>query len=109
MALKHAEPMEVIDVRPLGTKLRAAVTHSLLKTAHLQLMRVVLPQGQSLPEHRVGGDISVQCLEGQALVTTPSRSCQLEAGDLVVLPGGEPHAVRALRDTSLLVSVLLHA
>jgi quercetin dioxygenase-like cupin family protein len=109
MALKHAEPMDVIDVRPLGAQLRSSVTHSLLKTPRLQLMRVVLPQGQSLPEHHVSGDVSVQCLEGQAQVTTPSRSCQLDAGDLVVVAGGEPHAVHALRDTSLLVSVLLHA
>jgi quercetin dioxygenase-like cupin family protein len=33
----------------------------------------------------------------------------LSAGQVVVLPAGEPHAVRKLSDTSLLVTVALHA
>ena len=108
MALPHAEPLDIIDVRPLASGLRDAVTTSLLKTPSLQLMRLVLPAGQGLPEHSVPGAITVQCLEGEALVTTPSRTCHLQAGRLVMLAGGEPHAVRAVTDASLLVTVLLH-
>jgi quercetin dioxygenase-like cupin family protein len=50
----------------------------------------------------------VQCIEGEAVVTTPSRACRLGAGQLVMLLGGEPHAVKAVTDASLLVTVLLH-
>ena len=107
MALPHAQPLDIIDVRPLGPGLRDAVTTSLIKTPTLQLMRLVLQSGLGLPEHSVAGAISVQCLEGEAVVTTPSRTCHLGAGRLVVLDGGEPHAVRAVTDTSLLVTVLL--
>lgn len=107
MALPHAQPLDIIDVRPLGAGLLAAVTHSLLKTPTLQLMRVVLPAGHGLPEHHVAGAITVHCLEGEAEVATPSRQCRLSAGQLVMLDGGEPHAVTALTDTSLLVTVLL--
>ncbi|MDP3872066.1 MAG: cupin domain-containing protein [Methyloversatilis sp.] len=108
MALPHARPLDVIDLRPLGPGLQAAVTTSLLKTPSLQLMRLVLPAGQGLPEHSVLGAITVLCLEGEAVVTTPSRRCPLGAGQLVMLEGGEPHAVQALTDASLLVTVLLH-
>ena len=107
MALPHAQPLDIIDVRPLGAGLRDAVTTSLIKTPTLQLMRLVLQAGLGLPEHSVAGAISVQCLEGEAVVTTPSRTCHLGAGRLVVLDGGEPHAVRAVTDASLLVTVLL--
>jgi quercetin dioxygenase-like cupin family protein len=107
MALKHAQPLEVIDIRPLGPRLVESVTSSLLKTATLQLMRVVLRAGKRLPEHKVAGEISVQCLEGEAVVTTPTRSCPLSAGHVVVVPGGEPHSVLAITDASLLVTVLL--
>lgn len=108
MALPHAQPLDIIDLRPLGTGLAGAVTTSLLKTPSLQLMRLVLPAGQGLPEHSVPGSITVLCLEGEAVVTTPSRRCVLGAGRLVVLEGGEPHSVQALTDASLLVTVLLH-
>ena len=107
MALKHALPLEVMDIRPLGQSLAAAVSSSLLKTPTLQLMRVVLQAGKQLPEHHVAGEISVQCLEGDAVVATPQRSINLAAGHVVVLPAGEPHAVLAVTDTSLLVTVLL--
>ena len=108
MALAHAQPLEMIDVRPLGPRLRESVTTSLLKTPTLQLMRLVLPAGQGLPEHQVPGAITVHCLEGEAVVTTPKRTCHLGAGQLVMLVGAEPHAVRAVTDASLLVTVLLH-
>ena len=107
MALTHAQALDIIDIRPLGSGLDDAVTTSLIKTSALQLMRLVLRAGQALPEHSVAGAITVQCLEGEAELTTSSRSCHLGAGRLVVLNGGEPHAVRAVTDASLLVTISL--
>ena len=107
MALPHARPLDIIDVRPLGSGLRDAVTSSLLKTPTIQLMRLVLRAGLGLPDHSVAGAISVQCIEGEAVVTTSERDCPLHAGQLVVLAGGEVHAVRAVTDASLLVTILL--
>ena len=108
MALPHAQPLDVIDVRPLAADLQGAGTTSLLKVQALQLMRLVLRAGHGLPQHSVPGAITIHCLEGEASVTTPSRSCDLRAGQLVMLDGGEPHAVTAITDASLLVTVLLH-
>ena len=108
MALPHAQPLDVIDLRPLDAGLRGAVTSSLLKTPALQLMRLVLRAGHGLPQHSVPGAITIHCLEGEATVTTASRSCDLLAGQLLMLTGGEPHAVQAITDASLLVTVLLH-
>lgn len=108
MALPHAQALDIIDLRPLGPALRDAVTTSLLKTPSLQLMRLVLPAGQGLPTHSVLGAITVHCIEGEAVVTTRTRTCRLLAGQLVMLEGGEPHAVQAVTDASLLVTVLLH-
>lgn len=104
MALKHAQPLEVIDLHAEANG--TAVSSSLLKTARLQLMRVLLAAGQSLPEHHVPGEITVQCLSGAADVVTPSRKCRLVPGSLVMLPAAEPHRVQAHRDTMLLVTVL---
>jgi quercetin dioxygenase-like cupin family protein len=108
MALQHAKSLDVIDVSPLGAALVCTVTHSLLKTPTLQLMRVVLRAGASLPEHSVAGAITVQCIEGLAVVSAGARQCHLAAGQLVMLEGHESHAVQATTDCSLLVSVLLH-
>jgi len=107
MALEHARALETIDVRPLGSAWIAARSHSLLKTQHLQLMRLLLRRGEALPEHHVPGEITIHCLEGEASVGTPSHEVHLLAGQLVMLPGGVAHTVTALADASLLVTVLL--
>lgn len=84
------------------------MTTSLHKTLSLQLMRLVLRAGSGLPAHSVPGAITIHCLEGEAVVTTSGRSCDLRAGQLVMLNGGEPLEVKATTDVSLLVTVLLH-
>ncbi|WP_341916730.1 cupin domain-containing protein [Polaromonas sp. YR568] len=108
MALDHAQPLDIINVQPLAGKLQGVKTHSLLKTGKLQLMRLVLAAGQSVPEHQVPGEITIQCLEGETVVSTPGLSRTLRAGELMALPGGEPHALKASTAASLLVTILLH-
>jgi quercetin dioxygenase-like cupin family protein len=107
MALPHAQPLDVIDLQPLGTALRESVTTSLLKEPPIQLIRLVLRAGEGMPQHHVDSAITLLCIEGQAEVGTPERQCRLKAGELVMIEGGQPHTVRALTDTSLLLTILL--
>ena len=107
MALQHSQPLEVIDMRPLGSRLRESKTCSLLKTDHLQLMRVVLLERQALPQHHVPGKMTLLCIEGQVRVNVRAGTHELGAGELMMLPADEPHAVVAVRDASLLMTVLL--
>ena len=109
MALVHAQPLDVINLQPLGAQLPDVKTHSLLKTGKLQLMRLVMATGQSVPEHHVAGEITIHCLEGSVLVRTPGRSTALAAGELMALSAREPHALQAVTDASLLVTILLTA
>ncbi len=108
MALIHAQPLEVIDLNASDAALGTSISSSLLKTPHLQLMRVVLAAGHALPEHHVPGEITIQCLSGEVDVGTPSSTCRLFAGFLVMLPAAEPHSVKALSDSVLLVTVVHH-
>ena len=43
MALPHAHPLDVIDIRPLGPALHDSVSTSLIKTDRIQLLHLVLP------------------------------------------------------------------
>lgn len=108
MALVHAQPLDVISVRPLATRITGTKTHSLLKTERVQLIRLVLTAGQTVPEHQVAGELTLHCLEGQVLVKTPGRQCRLAEGEMMLLPAQEPHALEAQADSSLLATLLLH-
>jgi quercetin dioxygenase-like cupin family protein len=107
MAIEHALPGEVIDVRPLGSSLSTQKTTALFKAEDLEVMRLVLLAGRSLPPHKVPGEITIQCVEGALDVTAEGQSHVLRAGHLLYLPGDVLHGVTALEDASALVTVAL--
>lgn len=107
MSLSHASSGEVIDVRPLGSKLHQAVSTALVKTARLEVIRLVLTAGKSIPEHRVAGEMTIQCIEGTVELHAHGRVLTLHAGDLVFLQGGEPYSFHAVESCSLLHTIQL--
>lgn len=106
MALHHAAPLDVISLKPQALTRESERSHSLLRTDDFQLIHIALGPGDEMPEHTVAGPLTLQCLEGQAQVLTPRGTCALHAGELVMLPGGEPHAVRSQTGGMLLLTLV---
>ena len=106
MSIQHAAPGEVVSLM-LGDSLARAKTSTVAKTADLELIRLVLPAGKAIPTHRAPGEITVQCLEGHVMFTAAGKTQDLTAGQLLYLSAGQPHAVQAIVDSSLLVTMLL--
>lgn len=109
MAIPHAEPGDVIDVRPLGLALATARSHALFKSSDLELMRLVLRPGEGMPSHSVAGEITLLCIEGRVAFSGESGPRELAAGELIHLCGDDVHALRALEDSSLLLTIVLKA
>lgn len=107
MAIKHALPAQAVDVQPLGSALATGRTTALFKSSDLEVMRLVLMAGKSLPPHKVPGEITVQCIEGAIDVTVENESHVLHAEQLLYLPGNVLHGVTALENSSALVTVAL--
>ena len=98
----------MIDIRPYQGDLKTVSTRTLYKSDHLEVFRLVFLAGKGLPEHRVAGELTVQCLEGCIEMTVSGRTESMQAGDLMCLAGGVPHALKALEDSSVLITLLLH-
>jgi quercetin dioxygenase-like cupin family protein len=107
MAIPHAKPDEVVDVRPLGSALASAQTKTLVRAEQVEVIRLVVPAGKVIEEHKAKGEIVVQCLEGRVAFTAFGKTQNLDAGKLLYLPTGEPHTVKGIEDASLLLTVLL--
>jgi hypothetical protein len=71
MALPHAQPLDVINISPLGASLHGAVSTSLLKTERLQLLHLVLPARRDIPQHHVEDECTIHCLEGDVEIQMP--------------------------------------
>ncbi len=107
MAIPHASPGDVIDVRPFGSNLSAAKTATLFKTERWEVVRVVMTAGKEIASHNAPGEITVQCLEGAIALAAMGKTQTLRAGDLIYLSAVEPHAVKCIEDASFLLTILL--
>lgn len=107
MAIPHAHPGQIVDVHPLGARLAGEKTRALFKSDGLELMHLVLRARQSLPPHKVPGDITIQCIEGLLEVDVDGQAKLLRAGQLLYLRGGALHGVTAVEASSALVTVAL--
>lgn len=106
MALHHAKPGEVVDLRPLGEGLAEARTSAIVRTPGFEAVRLVVPAGKEVPTHKVPGRIMLHCLEGRVQLGLPDATPELRAGDWLYLEGGEPHSVTGIEDASLLLTIL---
>ena len=108
MALPHASHLDVINVAPLGEALTGTVSTSLIKTDRIQLLHLVLAPHQDQPQHHVDDECTIHCLEGEVELVMGSGVRKLRPGNVVVLPAGQQHALRARRESAVLVTLLLH-
>jgi quercetin dioxygenase-like cupin family protein len=107
MALPHAKSGSVIEIRPLAEKCATFSSIALVKTEQLEVIRMTMPRGKTMPQHKVPGDITVQCIEGAITVSVHGNTQALHAGELLFLAGGEPHALQAIEDAAVLITILL--
>ncbi|WP_433706594.1 cupin domain-containing protein [Paraburkholderia sacchari] len=107
MAMPRVTQGELIDVRPLGDALRDSKSVTLMRSDHLEVVRLVLAAGKHIPEHRAPGEITVQCLEGVVKFGTGVGAQLMRSGDMLFLLAGEPHWLEAVENASVLVTLYL--
>ena len=108
MAIPHAKSGEIIDVRPLGERLKEKITATLVKTQSVEVLRLVMPAETTIDRHQVPGAITVQCLEGRVNFDAGGVNREMTVGQMLYLDGSTPHALHAVENSSVLVTILLH-
>ena len=63
-------------------------------------------QGQELSEHTAPFDALVHILDGAAEIRIAGQPFTLKAGDAIIMPANEPHAVRALSQFKMLLTMI---
>jgi quercetin dioxygenase-like cupin family protein len=106
MAQPHATPGHIVNLGPLGSRLRSAKTTALVKENHFEAIRLIVHEGAKIAPHAVHGNIMLHCLEGQVILELSSEMV-LETGDWIYLSEGESHSLRGIVDSCLLLTILL--
>lgn len=105
MSLHHAASGEVINLSPLGPQLAETASQALFKTSQLEAMRLILPAGKEIQEHKVTGDFTLHCLEGRVEIRLEDRTEELQPGQMLYVAAEEPYSIRSLDDASLLMTL----
>ena len=63
-------------------------------------------EGQGLSEHTAPFDALVHLLEGEAEVTISGAPFYLMAGDAIIMPANEPHALKAVKRFKMLLTMI---
>ncbi len=101
--------MEQIDIGEELKKIRGRNTEvsstTVLKTDALRVVLMVLKAGANLHEHHADGRLLLQVLEGEIKFSTENTKAGLRAGMLASVEAFVPHAVEALSDAVLLLTI----
>ena len=63
-------------------------------------------EGQGLSEHTAPFDALVQIMEGDAEIMISGRSHQLQGGEMILMPAGQPHALKAIKRFKMILTMI---
>ena len=67
---------------------------------------MVLHKDHEMAEHQVAGPITIYCLDGLIAFSARGQTHELRAGQWLFLLGNESHSLRAIEDSSILLTIL---
>ncbi len=75
----------------------AIVSKEIIKKPTGTVTLFAFDRDQGLSEHTAPFDALVCILDGEAEIVISGEPHQLQAGEMIIMPGGKPHALRAVR------------
>ena len=84
----------------------AVVSRILLKRGGGSVTLFAFDEGQSLSEHTAPFDAVAHVLEGEALITIADVPVTVPAGEVILMPANQPHAVMAPKRFKMLLTMI---
>ena len=114
MALEHLSPGQSMALVPEGALPATFKSRALHKGEDLEIIQLLMPEGQRMLDHKVDGEITLQWVKGCVDVIShaldsadPRPKARLTEGDLLYLQPGEPHQLLAVVASVVLLTIAL--
>lgn len=85
---------------------KAVVSRTIVKKNKGSVTVFAFDEGQGLSEHTVPYDALVHVLDGEAEITILGTTHQMRAGEIIVMPASQPHAVRATKRFKMILTII---
>ena len=107
--MSTAPKSEILKIAEMANYQEAAVvSRQITKADAGNVTLFAFDKDQGLSEHTAPFDALVHILEGEAQITISGRAFELKAGDAIVMPANEPHALLAVQKFKMLLT-MIHA
>ena len=63
-------------------------------------------KGQGLSEHTAPFDALAYMIDGEAVITISGKSLRMKAGEAVIMPADEPHALKAVERFKMMLVMI---
>lgn len=90
----------------VGYQEGSVVSRQITKTEAGNVTLFAFDEDQGLSEHTAPYDALVHILEGEAEVTISGAPYRLKAGDAIIMPANEPHALKAVQKFKMLLTMI---
>ncbi len=84
----------------------SVVSRQITKAEAGNVTLFVFDAGQELSEHTAPFETLAHILDGEAEISISGKAYALSAGDAIILPANEPHAVKATKRLKMLLTMI---
>jgi quercetin dioxygenase-like cupin family protein len=98
------EVSRVVDL--VSYQAGAIVSRIIVKRETGNVTLFAFDAGQELSEHTAPYDALVQILDGEAMITVAGRQHRLTAGEIILMPAHQPHALKAISRFKMLLTMI---
>ena len=96
--------VQASEIRDLVTYQDGAiVSKEIIKKPTGTVTVFAFDRGQGLSEHTAPFDAMVYVLDGETEITISGKTHHLKEGKMIVMPAGEPHALKALTQFKMML------
>lgn len=82
------------------------VSKTLAQNSHVSITLFAFSKGEEIGTHDSNGDAMVLVLDGVGQFTIDGTPYTLQAGESIIMPAKKPHAVSAVEDFKMLLTVV---
>ncbi|OGX11065.1 MAG: cupin [Omnitrophica bacterium RIFOXYB12_FULL_50_7] len=98
---KTLQLVSLIDYRK-----NSVVSKQLLNKKAGTLTLFAFDKGEGLSEHTAPYDASVLILDGKATITIDGKPYKLKEGEMIIMPAGIPHSLKAVEPFKMLLIMI---
>lgn len=98
---KIIDPLNLVQ-----TQEGSVVSREIIRNKSGNISIFAFDKGEGLSEHTSPFEATVQVIEGVVDISIGEEKHQLKTGELMVIPGGSPHALHAVEAFKMILTIL---